>query len=52
VQGDTISFGQIVSTEIACLDQAVTEQEQRYFEALHKIIISTPSRLGLKHPTH
>jgi len=34
VQGDTISFGQIVSTEIACLDQAVTEQEQRYFEAL------------------
>ena len=34
VDGDTISFEEIVRTERACQDERVTEQEQRYFQAL------------------
>jgi heat shock protein HslJ len=34
VQGDTISFSQIVSTLMACTQEGVDQQEQRYFAAL------------------
>jgi pimeloyl-ACP methyl ester carboxylesterase len=34
VQDDSLQFGEITSTLIACADQAVTEQEQQYLEAL------------------
>ncbi|MBN2118754.1 MAG: META domain-containing protein [Anaerolineales bacterium] len=34
VEAGTISFDQITRTEIACADERVTEQEQRYFNAL------------------
>ncbi|MCE7984438.1 MAG: META domain-containing protein [Caldilinea sp. CFX5] len=34
VQGDTLTFGEIVSTLMACADQAVTQQEQQYLQAL------------------
>jgi putative lipoprotein len=34
VEAGTISFDQIIRTEIACADERITEQEQRYFEAL------------------
>ena len=32
--GNTISFGEITRTERACVEENVTEQESRYFEAL------------------
>jgi heat shock protein HslJ len=34
VDGNNISFEEVVRTERACLEEGVTEQEQRYFEAL------------------
>jgi hypothetical protein len=34
VQADSVSFDQITRTEMACEDEAVTKQEQLYFEAL------------------
>jgi heat shock protein HslJ len=34
VDGNTITFHEIIRTEKACADQRVTEQEQRYFQAL------------------
>lgn len=34
VNGNSITFGEMVRTERACTDQRVTEQEQRYFQAL------------------
>ena len=34
VQNDRITFGQIVSTKRACVDERANEQEQRYFQAL------------------
>lgn len=34
VQDDALIFGEIVSTLMACTDEGVTEQEQRYLEAL------------------
>lgn len=34
VDGSAIAFSEITHTEKACLEQGVTEQEQRYFEAL------------------
>jgi pimeloyl-ACP methyl ester carboxylesterase/heat shock protein HslJ len=34
VQNDSLQFGEITSTLMACADQAVTEQEQQYLEAL------------------
>lgn len=34
VEGNSISFDEIIRTERACADQRVTEQEQRYFQAL------------------
>lgn len=33
-RGDRLSFGQIISTKRACLEQRANEQEQRYFAAL------------------
>jgi heat shock protein HslJ len=34
VDGNSIRFDEIIRTERACADQRVTEQEQRYFQAL------------------
>jgi heat shock protein HslJ len=34
VQGNSLSFGQISSTLIACVGEGIGEQEQRYFQAL------------------
>jgi heat shock protein HslJ len=34
VDGNNITFGEIIHTERACADQTMTEQEQRYFQAL------------------
>ena len=34
VRGDTVSFGRLVSTRRACLDQNASEQEQRFLSAL------------------
>jgi heat shock protein HslJ len=34
VQDDSLQFGELTSTLIACADQAVSEQEQQYLEAL------------------
>ncbi|HEX5810063.1 MAG TPA: META domain-containing protein [Anaerolineales bacterium] len=34
VDGNSITFSEITRTEMACLEEGVTEQEQRYFEAL------------------
>ena len=34
VEGDTVTFGEIISTLMACADQNVTEQEQQYLAAL------------------
>ena len=34
VDGNRITFGELTRTERACLDQRVTEQEQRFFQAL------------------
>lgn len=34
VQDGTLSFGETVSTLIACADDAINEQEQQYFQAL------------------
>ncbi len=34
VEGSTIAFGEIISTLRACLDNSITEQEQRYLQAL------------------
>ncbi|HSK88018.1 MAG TPA: META domain-containing protein [Anaerolineales bacterium] len=34
IEADTVSFDQLTRTEIACADERVTEQEQRYFQAL------------------
>jgi len=34
VDGNTITFDELIRTERACLEEGVTEQEQRYFQAL------------------
>lgn len=34
VQGNQVSFSEIISTMMACADPSVNEQEQRYFQAL------------------
>ncbi|HEX6384344.1 MAG TPA: META domain-containing protein [Anaerolineae bacterium] len=34
VQDNMISFGEIVTTEIACLEEGVMDQEQQYYQAL------------------
>ena len=34
IENGTISFGEVTSTLKACADEQVTEQEQRYFDAL------------------
>jgi heat shock protein HslJ len=34
VQNDSLEFGEITSTLVACTDQTLTEQEQQYLEAL------------------
>jgi heat shock protein HslJ len=34
VQDGALSLGEIISTEKACLEEGVMEQEQRYYEAL------------------
>jgi putative lipoprotein len=34
VEDGVLSFGEIVSTLVACLDEQVMEQEQQYFQAL------------------
>jgi heat shock protein HslJ len=34
VQGDSLSFGEIVSTLMACADERVTQQEGQYLQAL------------------
>jgi len=34
VQGNRLSFGPILSTKRACLEDALTQQEQQYFRAL------------------
>jgi putative lipoprotein len=34
VDGNSITFGEMTRTEMACLEEGVTEQEQRFFEAL------------------
>jgi heat shock protein HslJ len=34
IQDGKLSFDQIVTTEMACLDEGVMEQEQRYYQAL------------------
>jgi len=34
VKGDTVTFGELISTLMACADQNVTEQEQQYLAAL------------------
>jgi heat shock protein HslJ len=34
VQDGTISFDAIFTTEMACLDEGVMDQEQRYYQAL------------------
>lgn len=34
VDKNIITFGELVRTEVACADEKVTEQEQRYFQAL------------------
>lgn len=34
VDGNRITFGEMTRTEMACLEEGVTEQEQRFFEAL------------------
>lgn len=36
IQGDQISFGEMVSTLMACEDAAVMEQESQYLQALSK----------------
>jgi hypothetical protein len=37
VEGESLSFGEITSTLIACADEQMTEQEQQYFTALQTI---------------
>lgn len=34
VRGNRLSLSQIISTKRACLEEALTQQEQRYFQAL------------------
>ncbi len=34
LQGDTITFGELISTLMACVDNQVTQQEQAYLQAL------------------
>jgi putative lipoprotein len=34
VEGGVLSFGEVVSTLMACVDEQVMEQEQQYFQAL------------------
>jgi putative lipoprotein len=44
---EALSFGPILSTKKACLDDAATRQEQRYFDALQKAARVTRSGDGL-----
>lgn len=37
VEGDTLTFGEMVRTERACEDDRITQQEGRYFEALESV---------------
>jgi heat shock protein HslJ len=37
VEGDSITFGEMVRTERACEDQQITEQEGRYLQALDSV---------------
>lgn len=38
VNGDAITFSEVISTLIACLDDAVTQQESTYFAALNAAV--------------
>ncbi|MCI0712984.1 MAG: META domain-containing protein [Chloroflexi bacterium] len=38
ISGDMLSFGEIVSTERACVDAAIMEQEQRFYDALQSAV--------------
>jgi putative lipoprotein len=46
VQNDSLEFGEITSTLIACADPSVTEQEQQYLQAL-----DTASRFSIENDT-
>jgi putative lipoprotein len=37
VQGDTLSFGDVMSTLMACVDEGISQQEQAYFQALQTV---------------
>lgn len=37
VQGDTLLLSEIVSTLMACADEAISQQEQQYFQAMQTI---------------
>ncbi len=37
MDGDSITFDEMVRTERACEDERITEQENRYFQALESV---------------